>query len=358
MHGLVLRTALVAAVLSTALAAAAPLTAAPPGNAYTVTPLVSDVPGAAPVTDPNLVNGWGLARSLTSPWWVADNGAGDGKATLYTGAGAIVPLVVTVDGGPTGEVFAGIAGNFLVATDSTATLDRASFIFASEDGKIRAWRGGSTALVTAQGGAGANYKGLAIAEPTPGAPLLYAADFHNARVDVFNGAWQNVTPAGAFVDPKLHKGYAPFGIQTIGSRVFVAYAKQDEEAEDEEAGSGRGFVDAYDLQGNFLARVAQHGQLNAPWGLAWAPPGFGAFAGDLLVGNFGNGEINAYEEQEDGTWAHRGTLRGDDGKPIAIDGLWALEFGNAGSNGTPDELFFTAGPDDETHGLFGKITAG
>src|SRR6266542_285463 len=163
MHRFIVRITLAAVVLSLALASAGALTAAPP-SAYTVTPLVSDVPGAAPVTDPNLVNGWGLARSLTSPWWVADNGAGDGKATLYTGAGAIVPLVVTVDGGPTGEVFAGIAGNFLVATDSTATLDRASFIFASEDGKIRAWRGGSTALVTAQGGAGANYKGLAIAE--------------------------------------------------------------------------------------------------------------------------------------------------------------------------------------------------
>ena len=353
MHGIVLRAALVGAVLSLALVASSPLAAAPPGGSYTVTPLVSDVPGAAPVTDPNLVNAWGLARSATSPWWVSDNGTD--KSTLYTGAGAPVALVVDVDGGPTGVVFGGIAGNFLVATDTSSTLGPAAFIFDSEDGQIRAWRAGGTALVTAHGGAGAIYKGLAIAEPTPGNPLLYAADFHNARVDVFNGAWQNVTPAGAFVDPMLPDGYAPFGIQTIGSRVYVSYAKQDADAADEIAGEGRGFVDAYDLGGNFVARVAQRGQLNAPWGLALAPPTFGRYAGDLLVGNFGNGQINAYAETGSG-FHHRGTLRDADGKKLAIDGLWALEFGNAGANGSPDTLFFTAGPSDESHGLFGTIT--
>jgi uncharacterized protein (TIGR03118 family) len=330
--------------------------AAPPGGSYTVTPLVSDVPGAAAVTDPNLVNAWGLARSATSPWWVADNGTD--KSTLYTGTGAVIPtVVVAVAGGPTGVVAAMIANNFLVATDTDPTLMRASFIFDGEDGQIRAWRGGATAFVTAHGGAGAIYKGLAIAAPTPSNPLLYAADFHNARVDVFNGAWQNVTPAGAFVDPSLPAGYAPFGIQTIGSRVYVSYAKQDADAEDEIAGEGRGFVDAYDLAGNLLARVAQHGQLNAPWGLALAPSTFGRYAGDLLVGNFGNGEINAYEETGTG-FQHRGTLRDTSGNKLAIDGLWALEFGNAGSNGSPDTLFFTAGPDDESHGLFGTITTG
>jgi uncharacterized protein (TIGR03118 family) len=343
-----------AAVVFVAVIAATPLAAAPPDGTYTVTPLVSDVPGAAAATDPNLVNGWGLARSATSPWWVADNGTD--KSTLYTGAGAILSLVVGVAGGPTGAVFAGIANNFLVATTSSTALAPASFIFASEDGQIRAWRGGSTAaLVTAQGESGAIYKGLAIAQPTPGSPLLYAADFHNARVDVFNGAWQNVTPAGAFTDPALPDGYAPFGIQTIGSRVFVSYAKQDADAEDEIAGQGLGFVDAYDLDGALLARVAQHGQLDAPWGLALAPATFGRFAGDLLVGNFGNGEINAYEETG-GVFEHRGTLRDADGKKLAIDGLWALEFGNSASNGSPDTLFFTAGPDDESHGLFGTIT--
>jgi uncharacterized protein (TIGR03118 family) len=217
-----LRTIVAAAVFSLALSAAAPLTAAPPGGTFTVTKLVSDVPGAATLTDPNLVNGWGLARSGTSPWWVADNGTD--RSTLYIASPtlAINPLVVGVDGGPTGAVFAGIAGNFLVGTTaSPTTLAPASFVFASEDGKIRAWRGGSTAaLVTASGGTDASYKGLTLAQPSPGRPLLYAADFHNRRVDVFDGAWQNVTPAGAFVDPMLRDDYAPFGIQTLGGRVY------------------------------------------------------------------------------------------------------------------------------------------
>jgi uncharacterized protein (TIGR03118 family) len=358
LHRLIIRAALIAALSTAVLAAAAPLVAAPPGDRFTVTPLVSDQAGVAPTTDPNLVNGWGLSRSATSPWWVSDNGAGTGKATLYTGAGAVNSLVVTVDGGPTGNVRGGIANNFTVATDMSTTLSPASFIFASEDGKIRAWRAGSMALVTVdRSGVDAIYKGLAIAEPTVGHPLLYAADFHNARVDVFNGAWQLVTPQGAFVDPELHQGYAPFGIQAIGNRIFVSYAKQDEAREDEIAGQGRGFVDAYDLGGNLVARVEGHGQLDAPWGLALAPESFGRFGGDLLVGNFGDGEINAYAE-EDNVFEHRGTLRAADGKKLTIDGLWALEFGNAGNNGTPSQLFFTAGPDDEMHGLFGFITAG
>jgi uncharacterized protein (TIGR03118 family) len=355
MHRFALRTTFVAAVLTSALAAAAPVPAAPPGGTFVVTPLVSDVPGAAAVTDANLVNAWGLARSATSPWWIADNGAM--KSTLYNSAGGIIPIVVTVDGGPTGVVFAGIDNNFLAATDTSATLGRASFIFDGEDGMIRAWRGGGTGLVTASGDPGAIFKGLAIAQPTPGNPLLYAADFHNARIDVFNGAWQNVTPAGSFVDPTLPSGYAPFGIQTIGERVFVSYAKQDADARDEVAGQGRGFVDAYDLAGNLVARVAQHGQLNAPWGLALAPATFGRFAGDILVGNFGDGQINAYAETANG-FEHRGTLRDTDGKKLVIDGLWALQFGNAGLNGSPDTLFFTAGPDGESHGLFGTITPG
>jgi uncharacterized protein (TIGR03118 family) len=351
-----LRLALVAAVSTLTLAAAAPLTAAPPGGSYTVTALVSDVPGAAQHTDPNLVNGWGLTRSPTSPWWVADNGSD--KSTLYidnNGSTSINPLVVGVDGGPTGAVFAGIPNNFPVGTATApTTLGPASFIFASEDGMIRAWRGGAAALVTAHGDAGAIYKGLAIAQTGTG-PMLYATDFHNGHVDVFNGAWQNVTPAGSFADPMLPDGYGPFGIQVINGRVFVSYAKQDADAEDDVAGQGLGFVDVYDLSGNLLTRVAQHGQLNSPWGLALAPASFGRFAGDLLVGNFGDGQINAYEETASG-FEHRGTLRDANGGKLVIDGLWALQFGNAGNNGNPDTLFFTAGPDDESHGLFGTIT--
>ena len=356
MHGAILRGTLTAVALSLTLAAAAPLAAAPPGNAYTVTPLVSDVPGAAPTLDPHLVNGWGLARSATSPWWVADNGAD--VSTLYTGAGAIVPLVPTVEGGPTGVVFAGIAGNFLVGTTaSPTTLAPAAFIFASQDGKIRAWRGGSTAaLVTADLNDGAIYTGLTIGNSGSG-PVLYAADFRNARVDVFDGNWNHVTPAGSFTDPELPAGYAPFGIQTIGGRVFVAYAKQNEDGDEEVAGQGRGFVDVFDAVGNLIGRFQGHGQLDAPWGLAVAPPSFGRFGGDYLVGNFGDGQINAYAEVAPGVFEHRGTLRDSNGDRLAIDGLWALGFGNAGSNGSPEELFFSAGPDEESHGLFGKITA-
>jgi len=339
--------------------------AAPPGSTFAVTPLVSDQMGAAPTMDQYLVNAWGLARSGGSPWWVADNGMN--VSTLYNGAGARFPLppanplVVSVPNKPTGVVFAGVAGNFLVPTSATTTLGPSAFIFDTEEGNILGWRGGSTAFVewpnATSGSPGSIFKGLAIAQPMPGEPILYAADFHNARVLMINGAWQDVTPAGAFVDPDLAKGYAPFGIQAIGDRIYVGYAQQDAEASDEVEGMSRGFVDAYDLGGNLIARVATRGQLDAPWGLALAPASFGRYAGDLLVGNFGNGQINAYEETPDG-WVYAGALRDPDGKKLAIDGLWALEFGGGaanGNNGSVDTLFFTAGPDDESHGLFGTI---
>jgi uncharacterized protein (TIGR03118 family) len=344
-------------IVTAVLVAAVPMPAAV-DNAYSVHALVSDVSGAAPTTDPNLVNAWGLTASSSSPWWVADNGTD--KSTLYNGnTGAIVPLVVQVDGGPTGIVFNGSSG-FVV--QSGAASGPARFIFASEDGKIRGWNPAVPPATVAHVGAdrsgvGANYKGLAIAQTASG-PLLYAADFHNARVDVFDGSWHVVGGPGAFIDPDLPAGYAPFGIQTIGGRVFVSYAKQDDEAADEVAGQGLGFVDVYDTAGNLLERVAQRGQLNAPWGLALAPESFGRFGGDLLVGNFGDGQINAYEELPNGRFEHRGELRGADGRPLAIDGLWALEFGNGAAAGPTDTLFFTAGPDEETHGLFGSITAG
>jgi uncharacterized protein (TIGR03118 family) len=342
-----------ALVLGAAVVAVSPLTAAQ-RDLYVVTPLVSDQPGVAPNTDPNLVNAWGLTSSSTSPWWVADNRTN--KSTLYRGSdGLPQSLVVDVDGGPTGAVFNPTLG-FVLPTGG-----KAFFIFDSEDGKIRAWnQAQSTTAIVAKdrSGEGAIYKGLAIADVGNGAPgpRLYAADFHNARVDVFDGTFTLVP--GGFVDPRLKKGYAPFGIQTIGNRVFVAYAKQDEDAEDEVAGHGRGFVDAYDASGNFLRRVARRGPLNAPWGLALAPPTFGRFAGDLLVGNFGDGRINAYEERHHGRFEHVGELRAAHNKALSIDGLWALQFGQGGNNGPAGTLFFTAGPDDETHGLFGQINPG
>ncbi len=345
-----------------AILAATVLVAAIPGsaavdNAYSVHPLVSDVPDAAPTTDPNLVNAWGLTSTATSPWWVADNETD--KSTLYNGnTGAIVPLVVQVDGGPTGAV-ANTTSGFTVGTGTSSGPAR--FIFASEDGKIRGWNPAASPTVAQVGvdrsGAKASYKGLAIAQTADG-PRLYATDFHNARIDVVDGAWNLVGEPGAFTDPRLPAGYAPFGIQTISSRIFVTYAKQDEEAEDEVAGQGLGFVDVFDTAGNMLARVAQHGQLNAPWGLALAPASFGRFGGELLVGNFGDGQINAYQELGNGRFEHRGELRGPDGRRVTIDGLWALEFGNGATAGPTSTLFFTAGPDEETHGLFGSITAG
>jgi uncharacterized protein (TIGR03118 family) len=338
-----------ALVLGAALVAVSPLTAAE-RNSYTVTPLVSDQTGVASnPADSDLVNAWGLTSSATSFWWVSDNGTD--KSTLYRGSdGAKQGLVVDVGGGPTGAVFNPTSG-FVLPVGGTKAL----FIFDSEDGTVRAWNGaqGTTAVVMHTSPDDGIYKGLAIADTANG-PRLYAADFHNARVDVLNGSF-GVVPNSGFVDPSLPAGYAPFGIQTIGSHVFVTYAKQDAAAEDEIAGQGRGFVDEYDLAGNLVARVAQHGHLNAPWGLALAPPAFGRFGGDLLVGNFGDGQINAYEQRPDGSFAHRGELRGADSKPLTIDGLWALEFGQGGNNGPPGTLFFTAGPDDETHGLFGQI---
>jgi uncharacterized protein (TIGR03118 family) len=337
------------ALLATALVVASPLGAAE-RNAYVVTNLVSNsaaVPAAA--HDASLVNAWGLTASDSSPWWVADNGAN--VSTLYNGnTGAKLGLTVVVDGGPTGTVFNIAGAMFPVPSGVTSR-----FLFASEDGKIRGWPGSGPAQVTAghSSAPGAIYKGLAIAV-TPDGPRLYATDFHNGRVDVWDGSWNLVTSA-AFTDPTLPAGYAPFGIQRSGDTIFVMYAKQDAEAADELHGQGLGFVDAYDTAGNLLGRVAQHGQLNAPWGLAMAPASFGRFAGDLLVGNFGDGEINAYAELPNGHFEHRGELRGTDGKPIAIDGLWALEFGNDGGAGPSTRLFFTAGPNDELDGLFGSI---
>ncbi len=332
---------------------ATPPAAAVGSNRYTMTPLVSnnDVPGTT--HDVNLTNAWGLVAGPATPWWVSDNGAD--VSTLYNATGVKRNLNVTVAGAPTGIVFNGNAGSFPVGPSGASAL----FIFATEGGTIAGWHPsvGTTAQVKVDSsGAGAIYKGLAIATTDSG-PMLFATDFANAHVDVINATWA-VQASGGFVDPTLPSGYAPFGIQTIGSRVFVTYAKQSGGA-DELHGQSLGFVDAYDTGGNFLVRVAQRGQLNAPWGLAMAPANFGSFGGDLLVGNFGDGHINAYAEQPDGTFALVGALKGVDGRKLAIDGLWALEFGHGTvNNGPTDTLFFTAGPNDEADGLFGAIRAG
>jgi uncharacterized protein (TIGR03118 family) len=331
----------------------------PAGGSYTVTKLVSDQPGEAKFRDPNLVNAWGLAASSTSPWWVANNHSN--TSTLYDGDGTPQSLVVKVGGGPTGTVFNG-SGGFEVHHNGAS--GSSIFIFDNEAGKILGWNPNvpppapSTRafVLIDRSKFDAIYKGLAIATSN-GQTMLYAADFHNNHVDVFNSSLQSVIVPGAFTDPKLPKRFAPFGIQAIGDRIFVAYAKQDADAEDEVAGAHLGYVDMYDTSGVLLQRVATRGPLDAPWGLAMAPDDFGQFSGDLLVGNFGDGRINAFREQNDGSWTFEGHLMSGQ-HVIGIEGLWALEFGNGGNAGPTNSLYFTAGPADETHGLFGSITAG
>jgi uncharacterized protein (TIGR03118 family) len=248
---------------------------------------------------------------------------------------------------------------------SDGSPSAARFIFASEDGTLSAFKGAPivTVVPNAQAPAhGAIYKGLAIDSATAG-NFLYATDFHNGNVDIFDSAFHAVTIPGAFTDPNLPAGFAPFGIQNIGGTIYVTYALQDADKEDDVAGPGNGFVDAYDTFGNFIRRVASAGELNSPWGLALAPSGFGRFSGDLLVGNFGDGRIHAFDPNQltaTGEFEAVGLLHSTAGKPIEIDGLWALQFGHgttaSSANGLTSTLFFTAGPNDEDDGLFGTLT--
>lgn len=328
-------------------------------NDYRQTNLLSDIPGVARNTDPNLVNPWGMAAGPATPIWVSDNGSD--VTTLYRGAiGATAllpaPLVVAIPtGAPTGQVF----NNSLDFEVSNGTFHGpALFIFATETGSITGWNSGvpgPSPSMSAQLGVTvrhAVYKGLAITTG-PGGDFLYAANFHAGTIDVFNGEYQRVHWRGAFRDPSIPAGYAPFNVQNISGRLFVTYAEQDAQRHDDVKGAGHGLIDVYDLRGHLLQRLVSGGHLNSPWGMAWAPAGFGQFAGDLLVGNFGDGVINAYNP----TSGHfDGQLRNEDGNLIAINGLWGLRFGN-GVAGTPTTLFFTAGIADEAHGLMGRIEA-
>lgn len=327
------------------------------GGGYTQRNLISDgFVAAEQPPDPNLVNPWGLAFNPFAVAWVADNGMG--VASLYDGNGGVKSLVVQIPtpsastgGTPTGVVFnaSPSAASFPVTGGSS------KFLFATEDGVIAGWPGsGTQAFVGAdRSPAGAVYKGIALSAGGTD-QLLYATDFHNARVDVFDKTFTLVTtlPAGAFTDPHLPAGYAPFGIQAIGGNIFVTYAKQVAGSDDEAHGHGLGIVDVYDPNGVFLSRVATHGNLNAPWGIALAPAGFGKFSNSLLIGNFGDGTINAYDPKN---YTPQGQLRGQDGKTIKIDGLWAIVFGNGFADQPVNTLFFTAGIDDENHGLYGRI---
>ena len=322
-------------------------------NQYHVHNLWSDVVGAAAGHDPDLVNGWGIVASGTSPWWVSDNGTS--KSTLYNGTtGAKLGLTVTVPGEPTGIVFNGASADFKV-TVAAAAPAAARFIFATTDGQIAGWNGQGTAAISALTTPEAVYLGLAIGS-TGGANYLYAANFSDRTVDVFDRLWAPATLAGNFTDPSLPAGYSPFGIQTIGSEIFVAYAKQNADGDEEVAGEGLGIVSVFGTDGTFHGRVATGGELNAPWGLAMAPSNFGKFSGNLLVGNFGDGRIHAFKWSAEDGWEAHGVIKGVDHRPISIDGLWGIGFGNGTGSGPTNTLFFAAGPDDETHGLFGSIT--
>jgi uncharacterized protein (TIGR03118 family) len=326
-------------------------------NAYHVVSLVADVPGVAAFTDPNLVNGWGITAGPTTPWWVSNNGTD--TSTLYDGTGTARPLVVSVPGHPTGTVFNGTT-HFVVSAGVASGPAR--FLFATESGTILGWNPAvpppptstHAQLAVDRSGVGAIYKGLAIGH-SGGLDYLYATDFHNGRIDVFGGSFALQAWAGAFTDPALPAGYAPFGIANLGGTLYVTFAKQDAERHDEIAGEGLGFVDAFGTDGSFIGRVASGDDLNAPWGLAWAPAGFGRFSGDLLVGNFGDGRIHGFALTRDG-WEDRGPVKGSDHRPIAIDGLWGMGFGNGSASGPTTTLYFAAGPDDENHGLFGAIS--
>jgi len=343
------RASLTAVLVIAAMPFFSPMAAA---TGFSQTNLVTDDPAANPAqtTDPNLKNAWGISSSGTSPFWVSDNGSG--VSTLYrvdpaTNATTKVGLTVSIpgDGSVTGQVF---------NSNSTA-FNGDSFVFVSEDGTVSGWRGAlGTAAETLQPSSAANvYKGSA--EATMGGDsYVYAANFRNGTIDVIKGNGGSPNLAGNFTDPTLPAGYAPFNIKNINGELYVTYALQDGAKKDDVPGTGNGFVSVFDLQGHFISRVGSQGTLDSPWGLALAPSSFGAFAGDLLVGNFGDGTISAFDFA---THNFVGQLRDGGGNLLAIDGLWGLTVGNGGGAGSSQSLYFSAGPNGETNGLFGVLSA-
>ncbi len=338
-------------VIVAVLAVVVPTSVGATAGGYIQENLVSDQPGVAQLTDPQLVNAWGMSRGVNTPVWVSDNGAD--VTTVYNGAvgnpESAVAKVLTVSipgGAPTGQVF-NDTGAFVLPGTSTP----ARFIFIGEDGDLSAWAGGPAATLVGHTD-GAVYKGLALAH-TPSGPRLLAANFHANRIDVFDDTFAPVPAAGTFTDPTLPAGYAPFNVAEIRGQIFVSYAKQDAEGEDDVAGPAHGFVDVYTTSGALVKRFATHGVLNSPWGMTIAPANFGQFSGDLLIGNFGDGRIHAFDPN---TGDVLGILRGTSGAPLAIDGLWALMVGDAVAGG-PNSVWFSAGPDEEAHGLLGVLRA-
>jgi uncharacterized protein (TIGR03118 family) len=338
------------------------------GRSYVQTNLVSDIAGLAAHTDPNLKNPWGTSVGPGSPIWVSDNHAG--ITTLYDGTGNPQPRVVTIPappsagpgavGAPTGQAFNTFdpaSPDFVIS--KAGVSGPAFFLFATEDGTIAGWNPSvddahaviavdrSTATDPA-GDIGANYKGLALVT-TPAGRFIYATSFRFGRVDVFDSHFNLVN---SFTDPTIPAGFAPFGIHNIGGKLYVTFAKQGPGKDDDEARPGNGFVDVFAPNGDLLQRLVTRGRLDSPWAVTLAPPTFGTFGGDILVGNFGNGRIDAYDPA---TGAFRGELSGPGGGPIGIDGLWGLRFAPATTGAGPNTLFFTAGLNHEADGLFGTV---
>jgi uncharacterized protein (TIGR03118 family) len=327
---------------------------------YHQTNLVSDEPGVALITDPNLVNPWGISMSGSSPFWVANNGSG--TATLYAGDvnGSPFtknPLVVTIPAGvPTGTVFnTDTAPTDFVVSNGVQSA-RAVFLFASQVGVVSGWNPAVPPATQAREGGhnDAVYTGLAIGQVGT-ATFLYAADFEHRKIDVYDRLFHVVTTLdGSFSDPNIPNSYSNFNIQNIGGKLYVSYAQQSHKSPDEETDKGSGFVDVFDTSGHLLQRLIKGNHLKAPWGMALAPGNFGEFSDALIVGNFGDGQLHAYDPD---SGKYLGEFKHEDGKTIVIDGLWGITFGNGGNGGDRNALYFASGPDDEMHGLFGSLRA-
>jgi uncharacterized protein (TIGR03118 family) len=327
----------------------------PGRNAYVQTDLVSNGAIPARTTDPDLQNSWGIAFAPGSPFWIADNGTG--VSTLYDGTGAKQALTVRIPppgNAPQGTnaTPTGIVWNGTSQFHAPGTAAAAIFIFATEDGTIAAWNaslGTTAALAVDNSARGAVYKGLATGSNANG-NFLYAANFNSGKVDVFDSNFAPTTLGGTFTDPAVPAGFAPFGIQNVGGDIFVTFARQNDARHDDVAGPGNGFVDIFNTDGQLIQHFASHGTLNSPWGVTRASFGFGRFSDDILIGNFGDGRINAFSS--DGSFLEQ--LADTQSHPIVIDGLWALTFGGAAKS-SPDTLYFTAGPNQEKDGLFGSL---
>jgi len=344
-------------IIRSAMFALTTLSLAAASSTYTQHNLVSDQPGIADRQDPNLVNAWGIDRSPTGPWWINANETG--LSVVYNGSGAAFPvakpLVVTIpaSGGgtsaPTGIVFNG-SQDFQIAAGKPAP-----FIFATEDGTISGWNpsvNATSAVIMFDSKGAAVYKGIA-AGVLKGANVLFAANFRTGLVDMFDASFKPVTlTTSAFHDPAIPAGYAPFNVQNVGGHIAVAYAQQDPASPDEVDGAGKGYVDIFTTEGTLVLRLHHGPWMNAPWAVTVAPADFGKLGKKFLVGNFGSGEIAAFKDSGE----FQGFMRGTDGKRIVIDGLWGLAFGNGGTAGAANVLYFAAGPGGEEHGLFGTLT--